>query len=210
MSATNDYLGHVTITPPLNQAEYDHLRAVSRGEVHLVGPDELEPWCPWEPCAHGCCLRWSGSDSHGTGAEGLQLLIDRFLSPGDPGGSVDSPDAPELAGFTFDHDTNGVIACEDGERGLYLLRVNQGRVRVEMLLAVTRRPGSRGSTRRRGCRGCRPSSVPMNGTDGTTSRPSPPCGWRRVTREDDERPRRARRAFVGSERTWTCQRSWTS
>lgn len=100
--------------------------------------------CPWEPCAHGCCLRWSGSDSHGTGAEGLQLLIDRFLSPGDPGGSVDSPDAPELAGFTFDHDTNGVIACEDGERGLYLLRVNQGRVRVEMLLRGDPSPWEQG------------------------------------------------------------------
>ena len=134
MSATNHYLGHVTITPPLNQAEYDRLRAVARGEVALVGPDELEPWCPWEPCAHGCCLRWSGSDSHGTGAEGLQLLIDRFLSPDGPGGSVDSLDERELAGFTFDHDTNGVIAGEDGERGLFLLRVDHGRVRVEMLV----------------------------------------------------------------------------
>ena len=131
MSATNDYLGHVTITPPLNQAEYDHLRAVARGEIRLVGPEELEPWCPWEPCAHGCCLRWSGSDSHGTGADGLQLLIDLFLSPDDP---VDSLDDPQLAGFTFDHDTNGAIACEDGERTLFLLRVDHGTVQTEMLL----------------------------------------------------------------------------
>ncbi|GAA3580354.1 hypothetical protein GCM10022197_42720 [Microlunatus spumicola] len=134
MGVTTRYLGHVTITPRLDQAEYDHLRAVSRGEVPLVGPDELEPWCPWEPCAHGCCLRWSGSDSHGTGAEGLQLLIDRFLSPDDRGAPIDSLDDPELPGLTFDHDTNGVIACEDGERGLFLLRVDHGRVRVEMLL----------------------------------------------------------------------------
>lgn len=134
MSATNDYLGHVSITPPLNQAEYDHLRAVARGEVRLVAADEIEPWCPWEPCPHGCCLRWDGSDSHGTGADGLQLLIDRFLSPDDPGGPVDSLDDPELAGFTFDHDTNGVVAGEDGERGLFLLRVVRGRVRTETLV----------------------------------------------------------------------------
>lgn len=134
VSATNDYLGHVTITPPLTQAEYDHLRAVARGEVRLVDPDEIEPWCPWEPCPHGCCLRWSGSDSHGTGADGLQLLIDLFLSPDDPGGPVDSLDDPALAGFTFDHDTNGVIACETDDRTLFLLRVVEGKVRTEMLL----------------------------------------------------------------------------
>ena len=134
MSATSHCLGHVTITPPVNQAEYDHLRAVARGEAPLVGPEELEPWCPREPCPHGCCLRWSGSDSHGTGADGLQLLIDRFLSPDDPGGPADSLDDPELVGFTFDHDTNGVIACEDGDRGPSLLRVDHGRVREETLL----------------------------------------------------------------------------
>jgi hypothetical protein len=134
MSAGNEYLGHVTITPPLNQAEYDHLRAVARGEVRLVGADGLEPWCPWEPCPHGCCLRWSGSDSHGTGADGLQLLIDLFLSPDDPGGPVDSLDDPQLAVFTFDHDTNGAIACETEERTLFLLRVVGGKVQTEMLL----------------------------------------------------------------------------
>jgi hypothetical protein len=134
VSRTNDYLGHVTITPPLNQAEYDHLRALARGDVRLVGPDELEPWCPWEPCEHGCCLRWSGSDSHGTGADGLQLLIDRFLSPDDPGGPVDALEDQELVGFTFDHDTNGAIACATADRALLLLRVDHGRVREELLL----------------------------------------------------------------------------
>lgn len=131
MGVTTRYLGHVEISPPLDQAEYDHLRAVSRGQVRLVGPDDLEPWCPWEPCAHGCCLRWDGSDCYGTGADGLQLLIDHFLSPDDP---VDSLDDSKLTGFTFDHDTNGAIACEEEDRGLFLLRVDHGKVRTEMLL----------------------------------------------------------------------------
>jgi len=131
MVFTNRYLGHVTISPPLNQAEYDHLRALSRGEVRLVDPDDLEPWCPWGPCPHGCCLRWSGSDSYGTGAEGLQLLIDQFLSSDDHVGFADEA---SLNGFTFDHDTNGAMACETEERGLFLLRVDHGKVRTEMLL----------------------------------------------------------------------------
>ena len=131
MGVTTCYLGHITISPPLNQAEYDHLRAISRGQVRLVDGDGLEPWCPWEPCAHGCCLRSSGSDCYGAGAEGLQLLIDRVLSPGDPG---DSYDDSALAGFTFDHDTNGAIAAEDEDRGLVLLRVDHGKVRTELLL----------------------------------------------------------------------------
>jgi len=131
MGAANRYLGHIEIIPPLDQAEDDHLRAVSRGEVRLVGPDGVEPWCPWGPCAHGCCLRWNGGDSHGTGAEGLQLLIDRFLSPDDPVASLDDSGPP---GFTFEHDTNGAVACEDGERGLFLLRVDHGKVGTEMLL----------------------------------------------------------------------------
>lgn len=134
MSGRSRYLGHVSIEPPLNQAEYDHLRAVSRGQVPLVDPDELEPWCPWEPCEHGCCLRWNGSDSHGTGGDGLQLLIDRFLSPDDPDDPDDSFDHSALAGFTFDHDTNGAIACEEDDRGLSLLMVDHGKVRTEMLL----------------------------------------------------------------------------
>lgn len=131
MGVTTRYLGHIDISPPLNQSEYDHLRAVSRGQVRLVGPDDLEPWCPWEPCAHGCCLRWDGNDSYGTGADGLQLLIDHFLSPDDP---VDSCDDSELTGFTFDHDTNGAIVGEEEDRGLFLLRVDHGRVRTETLL----------------------------------------------------------------------------
>jgi hypothetical protein len=134
MGVTNRYLGHVEIRPPLNQAEYDYLRAVSRGQVRLVGPDDLEPWCPWEPCPHGCCLRWDGSASYGTGAEGLQMLINHFLSPVDPDDPVDSLDATELTGFTFDHETNGVLACEADDRGLLLLRVDCGKVRTEMLL----------------------------------------------------------------------------
>lgn len=134
MGGTNRYLGHITINPSLNQAEYDHLRAVSRGQVSLVDPDDLEPWCPWEPCAHGCCLRWDGSDCYGTGAEGLQLLIDHFLSPDDPADSFDAFEDARLAGFTFDHDTNGAIAGQADDRSLFLLRVEHGKVRVETLL----------------------------------------------------------------------------
>lgn len=131
MGVTNRYLGHIEISPPLNQAEYDHLRAVSRGQIRLVDPDDLEPWCPWEPCPHGCCLRWDGSDSHGTCAEGLQLLIDHFLLSDAP---VDPLDDSTLAGVTFDHDTNGVVVGEADDRGLFLLRVDHGKVEPEMLL----------------------------------------------------------------------------
>ena len=69
MTGTTHYLGQVIIEPPLNKAEHDHLTAPARGQVRLVDADGLEPWCPWGPCPHGCCLRWDGSDSHRTGAE---------------------------------------------------------------------------------------------------------------------------------------------
>ena len=48
--------------------------------------------------------------------------------------SRDSYDDSALAGFTFDHDTNGAIAAEDEDRGLVLLRVDHGKVRTELLL----------------------------------------------------------------------------
>ena len=73
----------------------------------------------------------------------MQLLIDRFLSLDDPGGPVDSLADPRLAGFTFDHQTNGVIAGEEGDQGLFLLRVVDGRVRAEMVAGEDRAPRER-------------------------------------------------------------------
>ena len=168
MGVTTRSLGRVEIVPPLNQAEHDHLRAVATGCARLVAPDGLEPGCPWEPCPHGCCLRWDGSDSHGTGAEGSQLLIDRSLAPDDPGGPVDSLDDPQLAGLTSDHRTNGVIAGEEGGQGSFLLRVVDGRVRAEMLVDEDRAPRERRLGPRGSCRGARPGPARTSGADGST------------------------------------------
>ncbi len=136
MGVNTDYLGHVEIVPSLNQAEYDYLQAFARsrrsyrpGGPYAVIPEDPDTgngerevelynqiadeqpghWCQWVPCPHGCCLVWNGHEKFYAGPAWLQYLIDHFLRR--DARARTSGDS-QFAGFTFDHEMNGIIVGE--------------------------------------------------------------------------------------------------
>lgn len=135
MGETVSYLGHVSIVPSLNQSEYDYLCAVTQPDVDLGGPDAEDQSgreCAWEPCAHGCCLSWDGTEKFHAGQFWMRYLIDHFLRPG---AHAAGRGMPKFAGFTFDHRMDGLIVGERSwSRQLFAIRVENNEVREEVLL----------------------------------------------------------------------------
>jgi hypothetical protein len=83
------------------------------------------------PCPHGCCLVWNGHEKFYAGPAWLQYLIDHFLRrdarAATRGGS-------QFAGFTFNHEMNGMIVGEqDDSRELFLLSVEANEVTKQIL-----------------------------------------------------------------------------
>jgi hypothetical protein len=158
MGVSTNYLGHVEIVPSLNQAEYDYLHAFarSRRSYRPEGPYAVSPedphagsgeqevelynqiadgqpgyWCQWVPCPHGCCLVWDGHEKFYAGPAWLQYLIDHFLRRSARTRTIAGS---QFAGFTFDHEMNGMIVGEQGDnRELFLLRVEANEVTKEIL-----------------------------------------------------------------------------
>jgi hypothetical protein len=193
MGVSTNYLGHVEIVPSLNQSEYDYLRAFARsrrsyrpGGPYAVSPEdphtgsserEVERynriakgqpgyWCQWVPCPHGCCLVWNGHEKFYAGPAWLQYLIDHFLRRDvyakTSGGS-------QFAGFTFNHEMNGMIVGEqDDNRELFLLRVEANEVTREILAEATLL-----------CRGSRAIGASTTGRGWPASDPGSPARTRR-------------------------------
>jgi hypothetical protein len=158
MGVSTHYLGHVEIMPSLNQAEYDYLHAFARsrrsyrpGGPYAVSPEDPHTgsgdrevelynqiadgqpgyWCQWVPCPHGCCLVWDGHEKFYAGPAWLRYLIDHFLRRD---AHARTSRGSQFAGFTFDHEMNGMIVGEQGDnRELFLLRVEGNEVTTEIL-----------------------------------------------------------------------------
>lgn len=153
MRITVELLGRFSIEPPLNAVEVEYLRALAmsgparEGDPYAV-PDhpglqvllrrnahdeprrrltDREPprSCGWAPCAHGCCLSWDGEENFYYPGDWLAYLVENLLGPEAAAASSTSPD---LAGFTFDHRLDGVVAAscvESDELWLIVARDNE-------------------------------------------------------------------------------------
>ncbi|PUA82446.1 hypothetical protein [Nocardioides currus] len=143
MGFSTDFVGHIDIAPPLNEAETQYLLAFSgsrrydRGDPYDVpgnplaetrlgvpmerynAPSAGQPnlWCDWEVCWDGCCITWSGKEKSYSMEPWLRYVIDHFLRPG----AVASKD-PRFEDFTFDHVLNGiVVGCRRDTKELFTL-----------------------------------------------------------------------------------------
>jgi len=156
MGHSTDFLGHIDIEPPLNDAEIDYLTAffASRRCRREGGPYDVpgnpraenlagawgdrsnecaegQPnlWCDWTVCWEGCCLTWNGTEKSYSMIPWLRYLIAHFLGP-----EALAAGDPRFAGFTFDHALSGVmVGCRRDTKEMFLVRVD-GTAVVEQVL----------------------------------------------------------------------------
>lgn len=153
MGYSTDYLGHIEVDPPLNEAEihyltaFSHSRRFDRGgdpyavpgnpsaenvvelptrDVNQVAIGQPGFACDWQPCWDGCCLAWSGIEKSNQMDSWLRYLVDHLIGPDAVGRSAAHP---QLRGFTFDHVLNGlVIGCRRDNKELFALLVTDNQV----------------------------------------------------------------------------------
>ncbi len=156
MGHTTDFIGHVDIEPPLNDAEVSYLlafvasRRFDRGDPYEVpgnpraetsesaGGDRYsrtaagQPnlWCDWTVCWDGCCLAWNGTEKSYSMTAWLHYLIDHFLKPG-----AAAAQDPRFTEFTFDHVLSGtVVGCRRDNKELFALHVAENVVTREVIV----------------------------------------------------------------------------
>jgi hypothetical protein len=161
MGYTTDFIGHIQVSPPLNDSEQQYLMAFGRSRrfdrpngpyevpgnpaaeycdrpldtdvYNTVAPGQPSLWCGWTPCWEGCCISFDGHEKFYAATSWMGYLIEHFLAPGAHAASSRQPAFEE---FTFDHVLNGVIAaCRRDTRELYLIRVERNVVREETIVA---------------------------------------------------------------------------
>ena len=149
---STDFVGHISIEPPLNEAEQHYLSrfAATRRMHRKSGPysasdvldrdpdviDSNEPppgqpglWCQWVPSCYGRCLVWNGVEKFYAPTEWLRYVIDHFLRPG---ALALTSGATGLEEFTFDHACAGeVAACRQDTGRLWLIVVDDNDVHEE-------------------------------------------------------------------------------
>lgn len=154
MGYSTDFVGHIDIEPPLNEAEIVYLQAFAasrrfdRGDPYEVPgnpraetsegwgdrynrPPKGQPdlWFDWQVCWDGCCITWSGKEKSYAMEPWLRYLIDHFLKRG----AKAAKDA-RFEDFTFDHVLRGtLVGCRRDNKELYALRVRANRVTYVVL-----------------------------------------------------------------------------
>lgn len=155
MGFSTDFIGHIDIEPPLNNAEIEYLTAFSasrrfvrdtpydvpgnpRAETsegvdsalyNRPHPGQPDLWCDWEVCWDGCCIAWNGTEKSYKMIPWLRYLIGHFLKPG-----AEARSDPRFAGFTFDHRLTGtVVGCRRDNKELFMVRVTNNRVTEKVI-----------------------------------------------------------------------------
>lgn len=154
MAYSIDYIGHISVFPPLNEAEFSFLTAFCES-THELGmakydvsdnpraphpagavralerPNDLPGvFCPWLPSCTGRCfvIPNDGSDRRDA-AVWLEFLIDHFLKPG---AQASRSGIEEFASFAFDHRVDAVVAAHRSDSGaLWLIRADGDEVTEE-------------------------------------------------------------------------------
>lgn len=137
MSSSIQFVGHVVVTPPLDEAEKSDVRRLRSGAgagatstASMRGG--VRGRSPWVPCAQGCCLTVSDGASP-TSAEAtawLGRLVD-LLGGGRAAGE------PGRAGTALRHSLRGmVVGCEVEDGALFSVAVHDRRVTRRQLRAA--------------------------------------------------------------------------
>ncbi len=154
MGFSTDFVGHIDIEPPLNDAEIGYLgafagsRRYDRGDPYEVPgnpraetgegagdrynrPPDGQPnlWCDWEVCWDGCCITWSGKEKSYSMEPWLRYVIDHFLKEG-----AHASRDPRFEAFTFDHVLSGtLVGCRRDNKELFAIRVDANEVTREVI-----------------------------------------------------------------------------
>ena len=161
MGYQTEYIGHIGIDPPLNEAEQLYLTAFvdsvrfarpggpyevpynPRADPDLVVKDSIitvssiaegqpSSHCGWAFCFDGDCITYDGSDKFNNPTPWLVYLIDHFLRPG---AHASRTGLHWFERFTFDHQLSGVVAASRSDTGrLYLIRVSNNEVEEETVV----------------------------------------------------------------------------
>lgn len=157
MGYTTDFLGHIDITPSLNEPEQAYQSAFSltrrydreEGPYYVPpnpyadqGTDDIERtnrpapgqpqlWCRWVPCWDGCCLALDGEEKIYQPTRWLDYLIQHFLVPG---AEASRSGLEVFEDFTFDHRLDGlVVGCRRDNKELFAIRVEDNVITEEVL-----------------------------------------------------------------------------
>lgn len=165
MGYTTDFIGHIDVTPPLNESEQAYLTAFgdSRRYDRTQGPYEVpgnpaternenddpverrnrtasqQPgfWCDWTPCWDGCCVTYDGREKFYDSVRWMEYLIEHFLRPG---ACAQASGSLHFEDFTFDHRLDGlIIGCRRDNKELFAIRVEDNVVTEEILRPADRR-----------------------------------------------------------------------
>lgn len=160
MGYTTDFIGHISIDPPLNRAEQHYLAALGQSRrydraggpyavpynpaaerdepvadidaYNSVAPGQPSLWCQWQPSWGGAALAFDGGEKFYAATAWLSYLIEHFLAPG---AHAQSSGLACFAEFTFDHVLNGIIAANRRDTGrLYLIVVKDNEVSERTLV----------------------------------------------------------------------------
>jgi hypothetical protein len=158
MGYTTDFVGHIDVHPPLNDAEVAYLSGFHRtrrydrpegpyyvppnpfaqerrvGDIERYNrpaPGQPELWCRWVPCWDGCCLALDGEERIYAPERWLEYLARHFLAPG---AEASHSGLSEFEDFSFDHVLEGlVVGSRRDTRELFAMRVEDNVVTQEVL-----------------------------------------------------------------------------
>lgn len=157
MGFTTDFIGHIDVTPSLNEAEQAYLSAFSRtrhddreeGPYYVspnpyadqrspdperarrLAPGQPQIWCRWVPCWGGCCLALDGEEKIYQPTRWLAYLAQHFLVPD---AEASKSGLAVFDDFTFDHRLDGlVVGCRRDNKQLFAIRVEDSVIAEEVL-----------------------------------------------------------------------------
>jgi hypothetical protein len=150
MGYTTEFVGSITVDPPLSLAEVNYLKKFAESRrmdceqgpyyVHRSGfygqdngpdvrnynePPAGQPglWCKWESTPDGTAIEWNGDEKFYDASEWMQYLIDHFIGP--------DPHARKELPFLTGHNCNGEIEAQGEDRDdRWKLVVKDNRVSV--------------------------------------------------------------------------------
>jgi hypothetical protein len=161
MGYRTDFIGHILVDPPLNEAEYVYLTAFAEsrrfrrpGGPYVVpdnpmaeisadvtgsGVDDYNTppsgqpglWCPWEPSCQGACL---AVRNWGDGKHYAPTAWLQYLVDHflRQGAAASHDTSGEFSDFTFDHALAGAVAAHRSDTGrLWLIRPDASRITEE-------------------------------------------------------------------------------
>ncbi len=155
MGFSTDFVGHIDIEPPLNDAETAFMlafaasRRYERSDPYDVPgnpvgetgegvdpdrynqppPGQPDLWCDWQVCWDGCCITWSGKEKSYSMEPWLRYVIDHFFKAG-----AEASADPRFADFSFDHVLDGtMVGCRRDNKELFAIRVEHNVVTKDVI-----------------------------------------------------------------------------